>query len=67
MHSYLSEFTNAPDAPSRCLSSSCQKSGSGSELLGKWVNVKNRNRMEITRNGDAPAKKRGLLEKCTNT
>lgn len=30
--------------------SSCQQSGS--EFLGKWINVKNHNRMEITRNGD---------------
>ena len=30
--------------------SSCQKSES--EFLGKWVNVKNGNRMEITRNGE---------------
>ena len=30
--------------------SSCQKSGS--EFLGKWVNVKNGNRMEITRDGE---------------
>lgn len=30
--------------------SSCQKTGS--EFLGKWVNLKNRNKMEITRSGN---------------
>lgn len=32
--------------------SGCQKSEPGSEFVGKWVNVKNGNRMEITRNGE---------------